>query len=606
MGISYLDGERLRRAIIAGAERVISCAPELDRINVFPVADSDTGRNLATTMGAVVGCLRGLRATRVCDVASSAAEAALHGARGNSGVIMAQLFSGFAEALAGETRVGTPPFARAVGWAVDRAWEALVEPVEGTVLSVLSGFARCVKSKARQLEDFVPLLVAGLEAAREALRRTPESLPVLREAGVVDAGGLGFVRFLEGIVHLIRTGEAGEAQVFPAASSPAAAEARPGPARFRYCVECVVEGADRSPEEVGGALRELGDSVAVAGSRGLLHLHVHTNLPAYVFEAAGAFGRVRRRKADDMWRDMAPGRREGVALVTDSSCDLPVGLLTRHLVALVPVRVRVGEEDLRDRVDITPEGFCRRLQEGTPMGTSQPPPADFRDTFRALGLFHRGILAIFLAGGLSGTYGTGLKAAEALRREGLRIEVVDSGTLSGGLGLLVLCGARALEAGLPLEAAAELVREARERLRAWATLPDLTPLARSGRIPWAAGWLARRSRLGMVVGLTGGKISPVAPGFGKARLERKLLRLALEAMGEMEAPEAVVAHAGSSHPAAELRRRLSAAGAAEVHVTPASPALTVHAGLGSLGIALLDMGWVEKRIDALKKARSQD
>lgn len=585
---------------------MISCAPELDRINVFPVADSDTGRNLATTMGAIVGHLRGLRVSRVCDVAGSAAEAALHGARGNSGVIMAQLFSGFAEALAGETRVGVLPFARAVGRAVDRAWEALLEPVEGTVLSVLSGFAQCVKKKARQLEDFVPVIAAGLEAAREALRRTPESLPVLREVGVVDAGGLGFVRFLEGIVHLIRTGETEEARVFPVVSSPAAVGVRSGPPRFRYCVECVVEGTDRAPEEVGEVLEELGDSVAVAGSGELLHLHVHTNLPAYVFETAGTFGRVREKKVDDMWRETGSGRREGVALVTDSSCDLPVGLLTRHRVALVPVRVRVGEADLRDRVDITPGGFCRRLREGIPVGTSQPPPADFRDTFRALGRFHRGVLAIFLAGGLSGTYGAGLKAAEALRREGLRIEVVDSGTLSGGLGLLVLCGARALEAGLPLEAAAELVRAAREGLRAWATLPDLTPLARSGRIPWAAGWLARRTRLGMLVGLTGGKISPVAPGFGKARLERKLLRLALEAMGEMEAPVAVVSHAAAPRPAAELRERLAAAGAAEVHVTPASPALIVHAGLGSLGVALLDMGWVQRGIEELKRARSQD
>jgi len=594
--IRYLDGGRLRRAIVAGAKRVIASAAELDRINVFPVADADTGKNLAATMGAIVQRLQDLDTHHVGEVASSAAEAALYGARGNSGVIMAQFFQGLAEGLAGNWRVDVHPFAQAVRRAAERAWEALTDPKEGTVLSVLSAFARCVQEQARRLEDFVPLVSEGLKAAQETLRHTPEMLPVLRRAGVVDAGALGFVRFLEGIMRLIHTGEVAEIELPRVAPIRKEAVPKETAPTFRYCVECALEGEEIDPAAVKGVLLELGDSVVVAGSRRLLRLHVHTNLPAYAFEAARPFGRVTGEKVDDMWRAAPPGPREQIALVTDTSCDLPAHLLTRHRVALVPVRVRLGEEDFRDRVDLTQRAFYERLGEGVPASTSQPPPGDFHDVFTYLGHSHSGVLGVFLAGDLSGTFGVGLHVARELREEGLRIEVVDSGTLSAGLGLLVLAAVTALEADLDLDAAAELVREATARVKAWAALPDLMPLARSGRIPWAAGWLTHRARLGVMVDITGGKISPVAPIVGRGHFARKLLSLARGAMRSMKSPVAAVAHAAAPSAAERLAAKLSAAGAAEVYVAPASPALGVHAGIGAVGVALLDWGWLESRI----------
>ncbi len=597
--IRYLDGYRLRRAIVAGAKRVIACAAELDRINVFPVADADTGKNLAATMGAIVRRLQETNSSHVGEVASSAAEAALYGARGNSGVIMAGFFQGLAEGLAGKWRVDARPFARAVRRAAERAWEALTDPKEGTVLSVLAAFAQSLQEGARRLEDFVPLVSEGLRAAQEALRRTQETLPVLRRAGVVDAGALGFVRFLEGVVRLIHTGEVAEIELPRAAPVPEGAVPEEAAPAFRYCVECAVEGEGIDHAAVKEALLELGDSVVVAGSRHVLRLHVHTNLPAYVFEAARAHGRVTAEKVDDMWRTAPPGPGEGIALVTDTACDLPPYLLARHRVALVPVRVHLGEEDLRDRLELTPGEFYAKLGEGVPVGTSQPPPGDFRDVFAYLGRTHVGVLGIFLAGGLSGTFGVGLQVARALRTEGLRIEVVDSGTISVGLGLVVLAAVAALGAGLGLEAAATIAREAADRVRAWAALPDLMPLARSGRIPWAAGWLTHRARLGMAVDITRGEIRPVAPVMGRAHLLRKLLSLAREAMRSMGAPMAGVAHAAAPSVAERLAAGLAAAGAAEVHVAPASPALGVHAGIGAAGVALLDRSWLEARIREL-------
>ena len=168
---------------------------------MFPVADSDTGKNLSATMWALLQALQGLRAPAVGEVAARMAQATLEGARGNSGVIFAQFFQGLAEGLTGQRRVEIRGFAQALKGA------ALAAPQEGTILSAISAFAARVEELATHLGDFVPVMREGLAAAREALRNSRNILPALQAAGVVDAGALGFVRFLEGIVHYIATGE---------------------------------------------------------------------------------------------------------------------------------------------------------------------------------------------------------------------------------------------------------------------------------------------------------------------------------------------------------------------------------------------------------------
>lgn len=608
LGIRRITGERLRRAVTAGARKVIAQADQLDQINVFPVADFDTGKNLAVTMGAILHVPPGLPWRPVGAMARDLATATLRGARGNSGVIFAQFFHGLAEGLGGASVADVPLFARALARAAARSHQALAEPKEGTILTAITAFANRVEELAGDTEDFVPLMQNGLVAAELALAKTSSLLPILRDAGIVDAGALAFVRFVEGIVHYIATGKMEEVSLVganPPLDRPTV-KYDPEAITFRYCTECVVEGDGIELEAIREVLGSLGDSVVVAGSPEFFHLHVHTNAPARVRELAAAFGTVAREKVDDMWVQHAESAAEsvkaGLALVVDTSCDLPEFLMTRHRIAIVPVRVRVGTEEFRDRTELTVRGFYERVQSGAETSTSQPPPADFLDAFVHLGRRFPSILALVLAKGLSGTWNSASQAAREAAGTGCGIEVVDSGTLSGGLGLVAWAVARGIEAGLRLREAAQLAREAAKRVVFWAALPDLRPLARSGRAPWAVGWLSERTKLGLVAAVGQGRIRPVGAGVGRGGLVARLAALGAKAARAMEVPTGIIPHAMAIGAAEALAGRLGAAvpsSRVDLHLVDASPALVAHAGLGAFGLALLDMGWVARRIVAL-------
>jgi hypothetical protein len=609
IGIRYLSGPRLRRAVVAGAYRVIGSSDVLDRINVFPVADSDTGKNMSATMWTVLQGLRSCRAMQVGEVAGTVAEAALRGARGNSGVIMAQFFQGLAEGLAEERQVEIRGLARALGQAAARAQQALAAPKEGTILSAISAFATRAEELAERFGDFALVLREGLSAAREAVRKSREVLPALREAGVVDAGALGFVRFLEGIVHYVTTGEVDEVgQVGPSPVSPKAkVKLDPGSILFRYCTECTLEGEGLPADEVKAAMSELGDSVVVAGSPTFLHLHVHTNTPARALEIARDFGKVAAEKADDMWGEHTEAygepRADRIALVVDTSCDLPDHLMTRYRIQIVPLRVWVDEEEYRDRVELTPSAFYERIKGARAAGTSQPPPADFLEAFVHLGQTFQHVVALILAADLSGTWNAARVAAEELKDKGIDVQVVDTGTLSGGLGLCSWAAAKGAEVGLGPGQVAQLAKEAAARVRFWVGLPDLSPLGRSGRVPWVAGWLSGHLRVGFVVSVGKGKIRPVAPAWGVRGLLSRIVSLAEGALAEMHRPAAIIPHASATGVAKALAGRIAESFRTrklEFHIVDASPALGVHAGLGAFGVALLDMDWVERRIEEFK------
>ena len=189
-GIHYLDGRRLARAITAGMLQLQSCREELDRINVFPVADGDTGLNMAHTAQAVILALAETPSRNAAEAAQAAAQGALFGARGNSGVILAQFLQGLAEAWEGKARLDTGDVALGLKAAAESARSGLSDPREGTILTVMSAVGLGALNASPEGE-LTALLSAARQAADDAVRKTPEQLDVLRRAGVVDAGGAG-------------------------------------------------------------------------------------------------------------------------------------------------------------------------------------------------------------------------------------------------------------------------------------------------------------------------------------------------------------------------------------------------------------------------------
>jgi fatty acid kinase len=293
------DLEIVRGLVGAALASLEASRGRIDDLNVYPVPDGDTGTNLTLTVRAVADALATADAADRPALAHAVARAALMGARGNSGVILSQIVRGVADVLAESTNGIDPPLtARALRGASDAAYRAVRRPVEGTMLSVIRELAEEAERRATEPEPLGDLLVELVRHGEEAVARTPDQLDILREAGVVDAGGAGLVELFRGLTGAV-TGE-----VLPAA--PAAA-APPGPdaihlepSRYRYCTVFVVEGDTLDRDELEAQLEALGDSLVVVGDESAIKVHVHTDDPGAALSLGTAAGTIEGVEIADM------------------------------------------------------------------------------------------------------------------------------------------------------------------------------------------------------------------------------------------------------------------------------------------------------------------
>ena len=207
MAIDYIDGIRLHRSVTAGLHRVVSRQEYLNKINVFPVPDGDTGTNMAYTLTTIEEGIRNKAYKDVKQMSMAIADSALDGARGNSGAILAQFFVGFADGIKEKISLTAKEFAQAALHAKDYAYDALTHPQEGTILSVIKAWAESLLKSCNNSNDIFSMLSKGLEDAQLSLKNTPKQLDVLAKAGVLDAGAQGFVDLLEGINEYITSGK---------------------------------------------------------------------------------------------------------------------------------------------------------------------------------------------------------------------------------------------------------------------------------------------------------------------------------------------------------------------------------------------------------------
>ena len=597
VGISYVDGPRLARSLFAAADWVAAGRDEINRINVFPVPDGDTGTNFSLTLRAVADALRALGDAPLPETARTAARAAVLGARGNSGMMLAHFLLGFAEGIGERASADVDDVARALVQGATQLESALDEPREGTILTVAREAGAAARRAAAEERDIVAFMHRLLREGEIALAHTPELMAVLKEAGVVDAGGKGFVRMIEGVVRFIdgdpilpvAAGSAGytgeHAATVPAAHVEVAAERD-----FQYCTELLVRGEALPPaNEVRQAMHAFGGSLVVAAVGDILKIHVHTDTPEAVFTYAARWGSVEKTKADDMraqHRRLAHEAQRPVAVVTDSSADLPDSVLDRHGIALVPLQVTFGDRTFRDRLELKPDEFYRRLAASRDLPTtSQPAPGDFVRVFRDVLQEAEEVVAVLLSGGLSGTY----QSAQAARRAaGLeRVQLVDSGTASLGVGMLALRAAELAEAGWRAnDIAGEIVR-IRAQSGMFLTVDKYDNLLRSGRVTRGKAWLAGMLDVKPILSLDQqGKVIPVDRVRGRDNLVPRVLSLLERRLTPR--PRGVrfgIAHAEAPEVAERLRTALVAAyRPRDCFVTLATGVLGTHVGHGAWAV----------------------
>lgn len=590
-GIAYLDGRRFRRLLIAGVHNVERHRAELDRINVFPVPDGDTGTNLALSLRSIAAAVRPLDSRSLREVVRSAADASVLGARGNSGMLFSHLLLGFAEAIGDRHRAAAAEVARAFRVAADRLRGVLEDPREGTILTVASDMADASDAVSR--DDLVRWLRDVQSAARDSLARTQELLPVLTEAGVVDAGARGLVEFFEGVLQLVEgrlsADELAVASMREDAGAPslyAAREAGFGADEGRYCTQVAIRGNIPPTAELRSALSGLGTSTLVVRSGGVAKVHIHADRPDDVVEVLRRFGDIASKRVEDTM--LAGTARHHTAVLTDSAADLPRAWVERHGVTVVPLQVIVGDSVYRDGVDLqSDELLDLMLDPANPVPkTSQPAPAAFRAACRrAVDHGAEELLGVFVSGAVSGTFAS---ATAVLREfEEVPATAVDSRSGSLGVGLLVIRAIELLERGLSLPDVVAELRRVRDQSNVFFTVDTMEHLLRSGRIGRTRAWLGGMLDVKPILTLTAdGRIEPIDRARGREAVVERVLALVDERVGRSREIRFGVAHFGAPDTADEIARLLrSRYPAREVLVGPAAAALGVHTGPGAWALA---------------------
>jgi DegV family protein with EDD domain len=438
---------------------------------------------------------------------------------------------------------------------------------------------------SQDLTDFLRLLHAEAE---RVLATTPDLMPVLKKAGVVDAGGKAFVLMVEGFLRLVNgdpilpADESIGVETLPAALSEIVRERD-----FQYCTEVLVRG-DSLPaaNNVRAAMHDFGGSVVVAIADDLLKIHVHTDTPDEVFSFAERWGSVDSRKAEDMraqHRQLGHIAQRRVAIVTDSSNDLSDATLDRLGIITVPHQVVFGDEVFRDRIDLKPDEFYRKLAESSQLPTtSQPAPAEFVRALRAAREEASEVVTLLVSSALSGTF---TSAQTAVQMAGINgVSVFDSRTTSLGLGMLALRASELAEQGWNAGQIVEEIARVRQTSGGFLTVARYENLLRSGRVSRGKAWLGELLQIRPILEMSSeGTVLLVDKVWGKDQLIPRILELIDSRL--QPRPQRIrfgVVHADAPEEAARVAEAIRAAfNPLDVLVGPATGVIGTHVGEGA-------------------------
>jgi len=298
--IQYIEGKMLRDMFVSGANNLQNHKELVDKLNVFPVPDGDTGTNMSLTISYAMKELAKVENDSITEIGKSLSKGSLMGARGNSGVILSQIIRGFSKSIEGKEQISTEDLAKNGS---DTAYKAVIKPIEGTILTVVRESGEYAIKAAKKEKDLLKFLEMVIDEANKSLERTPELLKNLKEAGVVDSGGKGLVLIYEGMYEALKgnpikakdLNDSNVSEVKQAGTSINTEDIK-----FCYCTEFILESNSISDTEIRDIMLKYGDSLAVVGDEGIIKVHVHTNDPGLVLQDALKHGQLVTIKIENM------------------------------------------------------------------------------------------------------------------------------------------------------------------------------------------------------------------------------------------------------------------------------------------------------------------
>jgi len=543
-----MNGIEFYIGLSAGINNLLNYKNKLDEINVYPVPDGDTGTNMCFTLLPIIEECNNRITENVGESLDIIADLALESARGNSGTIIAQFLHGLRRSFRNKDIINVNDFSKALISGYESAIESLMNPEEGTIITVMRDVAN--KSKELCLDEEIPfekLLDKCYHEAVISLEKTKTILKILRKSDVVDAGALGFVLLLQGWLNSVQKKTKIQSHHLDISYNHEKIESLKEGIDFtiknKFCTECAIVNNDIDKVELKETIKSLGDSMVLAGTKKRVKIHIHTNTPTKFFKICSAYGKVVDRKVDDMTKQehtIHHTGASGIAIVVDSGADIPPEY--ENEIQVVPVRYSFGNQQHIDKVTQTTKEFYQQMRtDSNPPKTSQPTPGDFKKIYNFISSHYNSIISIHLSKKISGTFQSGLHSSKNIKVKNMK--VIDSYSASVGLGLLAIYAVDLKQRGKSYNQIIKTIEKGKDDIQLFLLLDDLTYITRGGRLPSKIKTIANLLRLIPVLGNKKGEISARGILFGKKKRVEKFVKFLGSKIKEHKKYHIMIAHA---------------------------------------------------------------
>ncbi len=588
-----VDGNVLYQAVISGASEVRKAKNFLNQINVFPVADGDTGNNLDAMMQYIIDEATVMDTPK--ETMESIADAALMGAKGNSGIIFAEYINGMSLEIVAEPKLPISNLLTTMEKAVPYAYNAINNPVNGTMLTVMSDWAHNLKINM-DTSKWDKLLDSAFVSVEKALAETTQFNPFLKKSNVVDSGAKGFVCFLNGFITYLKTGEPVE---LPDANSQVVRldhEDKPfssvQPIEYRYCTEVLINSNIKESESIKEQLNSLGDSLIVAGNDRKTRMHIHTNDPMSVTEILHGYGNIMQQKIDDMIKEyqVFHERKYPIALLVDSVADIPEEIINDYQIQVIPLQILIDDSIFLDGLSIDADRYYQISENlDKPASSSLQSAKHIEKSLTFLKTHYDSVIVMSVSSGISGTYTAFSKAIQSLSKDGYPISLVDTKLNSGAQGLVTYYAAKLIAEGYSHQDIVKAVESACQRSYIYVSLASLKPIIRSGRVNKKLGAFLELINLKPIVSLDKtGKGSLEDKSFSINGSEKKMLKklaLAHEKRGIMSYN--VVHGRGEDRVERIVEQCIEITGTEPEYVTEVSTSVAVNAGENNVAVSFV-------------------
>lgn len=587
--MEYLSHKNLKQMFLASWERIEKEKEEINKINVFPVPDQDTGTNLAKTLFGIKQAIEEREFNSIEEISETILEAALSSAQGNAGVIYTGFLLGFLKKL-DKNPVNAKKLAEALEEGAKKAKNSIYNPKEGTILDVINATAETFKKEAEKERNIIKIFEKAIEKTREALLKTREKMEVLKKANVVDAGGLGFLLILESYLAALSppSRQIQMEEIF--------SEKKKRFIQFlshRFEIVALIDEIKVDEKKVRERLGSLGNSLDIVQIGNKMKIHIHTDYPEEVKKEIKNFGKIEDLREEDMAKEVIgePSvKKTSLGIVTDNIASILPKILERYQIELANVKF-----DWPELEKLEGENIYQKIKKAYEIGietrpkTTQAMPKDYFEAFKIqLQRFDK-ILCITLSSKISGCYNSAIQAREMLKKEEKeKIFIFDSLHGAASQALLVL---RAIELAQEGKEAEEIIKELealREKTHFYIIFADPKGIEFIGRITKTqANWIRKMKRIGVqpLIQFKNGILEKGGIVFAKDESEALFKKFLKESKRERKTRQkirAVINHADNLEGAKKLKELLKGLGVEVSFISEGSPVICAATGPGTL------------------------